>query len=65
MPIELIKKGVVPLDDPAQIDGVLDRKKPQDWLPLLHQIESACAKRGDEKALETIAQWRLSCQLAR
>jgi ribosomal protein L34E len=60
--IELLANGTVPLDDTAQIDGVLDTVKPQKRLPLLGRIETACRHRADGKALATIARWRLSQQ---
>ncbi len=60
--VELIKRGVVPLVDTAQIDGMLDHMTPQDRLPALRQIEDACCKRGDDSALATIARWRLERQ---
>jgi hypothetical protein len=63
--VDLIKRGVVPLDNLAQIDGVLDHEKPQDRLPRLKEIETACRKRGDEKALAAIARWRLGRQSER
>jgi hypothetical protein len=60
--VELIKSGVVPLRDPAQIDGVLDGEKPKDRLHRLSNIEDMCRIRGDEEALATIARWRLERQ---
>jgi hypothetical protein len=63
--IELIKTGVVPLRDPAQIDGVLDGEKPKDRLNRLNNIESTCQINGNEEALATIARWRLERQSGR
>ena len=60
--IDLIKSGVVLLTDPAQIDGLLDPKPPEDRRSLLRQIEDACRRRGDEIAMSTIARWRLQRQ---
>jgi hypothetical protein len=53
---------VVPLVDPAQIDGLLDRKPPKDRRTLLDQIEGACRQRGGQIALATIARWRMERQ---
>ena len=60
--IDLVRKGVVPLVDPAQIDGILDAEKPPDRPHVLSGIEGACRKRDDETALKTIARWRLERQ---
>jgi hypothetical protein len=60
--IELLQKGVVPLVDSAQIDGLLDAEKPPARLGVLRRIEDACRKRKDDVALATIAKWRLQRQ---
>jgi hypothetical protein len=41
--------------DPAQIDGLLDAKKPPDRPGILRRIEDACRERDDDVALATIA----------
>ena len=49
---DLLKSGVVPLLDPAQIDGFLDQvKPPEERRRVLNQIEDACRKRADDTAL--------------
>jgi hypothetical protein len=63
--LELIMKGTVPLRDPDQIDGILDKVKDPERMPLLRKIEAACQRRSDENALATLASWRLSRQHAR
>jgi hypothetical protein len=60
--LELIMNGAVPLKDPAQIDGILDRVKGPERMPLLRKIEGACQRRADHNALTTIASWRFSQQ---
>ena len=60
--LELIMNGMVPLNDPAQIDGVLDKVKGPEQMPLLRKIEGACRRRADNDSLVTLARWRLSRQ---
>lgn len=60
--LELIMNGTVPLRDPAQIDGILDKVKGPGRMPLLRKIEAACRLREDESALATLTRWRLSRQ---
>jgi hypothetical protein len=60
--LELLHKGIVPLANPAQIDGILDAEKPRYRLNVLRRVEEACHKRKDDVALATIAQWRLQRQ---
>lgn len=60
--LELIMNGTVPLRDPAQIDGILDKVKGPERMPLLRKIETACRLREDESALATLTRWRLSRQ---
>jgi hypothetical protein len=59
---ELIVSGVVPLQDTAQIDGVLDAVKPRNRPSLLRRIEAGCRQRADDKALAIMAHWRLAKQ---
>ena len=47
--IELLTNGTVPLNDVAQIDGVLDAVEPPKRMPLLRRIEQACQRRGTKK----------------
>jgi hypothetical protein len=58
--LELIKNGMVPLVEIAQIDGVLDAVPVPRRRPLLAEIEEACRNRADDGGLATIARWRRS-----
>jgi hypothetical protein len=60
--VELLRNGVVPLTNPAQIDGVLDPATPLERPGLLQRIEHDCRDRGDERAMSVIARWRLAKQ---
>ena len=60
--LALIMNGTVPLKDPAQIDGILDKMKGPEQMPLLRKIEGACRRRADNDSLATLARWRLSRQ---
>lgn len=60
--LALIMNGTVPLNDPAQIDGILDIMKGPEQMPLLRKIEGACRRRADNDSLATLARWRLSRQ---
>jgi hypothetical protein len=55
--IEVLANGTVPLNDVAQIDGVLDAVKPPERMPLLRRIEQACQRRVDSEALGIIRHW--------
>lgn len=57
--LELVMNGTVPLDDVAQVSGILDAVKDPQRMPLLLRIQAACQRRADEKALATIAHWRM------
>jgi hypothetical protein len=44
----------VSLQDPDQLDGILDKVKRLERMPLLRKIEAACQRSGDETALATL-----------